>query len=132
MKILIVDDSPTMRSIVKVLLKRAAIDGADVLEAEDGARALALLGEERPDLVLSDWNMPQMSGIEFLEAARAAGSDTPIGFLTSEASPDVERRAAAAGASFVLRKPFTPPELQAALAPLLPPVDPDAAAGPSV
>ena len=62
---------------------------------------------EKPDLVLSDWNMPNMTGIECLQALRSSGSDVPFGFVTSEGSPEMREKAATAGALFLIAKPFT-------------------------
>ena len=64
MKILIADDSRVMRQIVIRTLRQAGYDDHDIVEAEDGADALAKVGSESPDLILSDWNMPNMIGIE--------------------------------------------------------------------
>ena len=74
MKILIADDSRVMRQIVIRTLRQAGFDDHDIVEAEDGADAYAKVGAEKPDLVLSDWNMPNMTGIECLQALRSAGS----------------------------------------------------------
>jgi two-component system chemotaxis response regulator CheY len=119
MKILIADDSRVMRQIVVRTLRQSGYDGHDVVEAVDGADALAKAGSETPDLVLSDWNMPNMTGIEFLRALRAGGSQVPFGFVTSEGSADMRELAQNAGASFVIVKPFTPEAFQDALAPVL-------------
>ena len=67
MKIMIVDDSAAMRMIVKKTLRQAGFEGHEISEAEDGAKALAAIQSASPDLVLSDWNMPNMTGIELLE-----------------------------------------------------------------
>lgn len=107
MKILIADDSRVMRQIVIRTLRQAGYDDIDVVEAVDGRDALEKVGEEAPDLVLSDWNMPEMSGIECLRALRAQGSAVPFGFVTSEGSPEMRETAAAAGALFLIAKPFT-------------------------
>ena len=63
MKILVADDSRVMRQIVIRTLRQAGYDDHEIVEAEDGADALAKVGSEQPDLVLSDWNMPNMTGI---------------------------------------------------------------------
>ena len=86
MKILIVDDSKAMRMIVTRTLRQAGFADHDYLEAADGAEGLAVVAAERPDLVLSDWNMPEVSGIEFLQKLRASGYDTRFGFVTSEST----------------------------------------------
>ena len=107
MKILIADDSRVMRQIVIRTLRQAGYDDHDIVEAEDGADALAKVGSESPDLVLSDWNMPNMTGIECLEALRHSGSTVPFGFVTSEGSAEMRDKAASAGALFLIAKPFT-------------------------
>ena len=107
MKILVTDDSRVMRQIVIRTLRQAGYDDHDIIQAEDGREAFTLVGSEKPDLVLSDWNMPEMTGIECLEALRAAGSQVPFGFVTSEGSPEMREKAANAGALFLIAKPFT-------------------------
>jgi two-component system, chemotaxis family, chemotaxis protein CheY len=108
MKILIVDDSTAMRMIVRKTLRLAGFDGHEFTEADDGAKALAAIGSAPPDLVLSDWNMPNLTGIELLERLRQDGVQIPFGFVTTEATPEMRQRASAAGASFLISKPFTP------------------------
>ena len=102
MKILVADDSRVMRQIVIRTLRQAGYDDHDIVEAEDGADALAKVSSEKPDLVLSDWNMPNMTGIECLQAMRASGSAVPFGFVTSEGSPEMRDKAAGAGALFLI------------------------------
>lgn len=116
MRILVVDDSKAMRSVVIRAVKGAGLPDVAFQEAANGAEALAAVRAGAPDLVLTDWNMPEMSGIEFLEALRAEGSPVRVGFVTSEQNPNVLERAHRAGALFVVAKPFTPDVLQAALA----------------
>jgi two-component system, chemotaxis family, chemotaxis protein CheY len=106
-KILVTDDSRVMRQIVIRTLRQAGYDDHDIIQAEDGREALQMVGTEKPDLVLSDWNMPEMTGIECLEALRASGSQVPFGFVTSEGSPEMREKAANAGALFLIAKPFT-------------------------
>ena len=106
MKVLVADDSRAMRMIVIRTLRQSGITIDDVREAVDGADALAAVPEFRPDLILSDWNMPNMTGIELLTALRDRGDATPFGFVTSESNPDMKERALAAGAGFVITKPF--------------------------
>jgi len=116
MKILIVDDSKAMRAIVRrALSSTEPYAGAEVVEACDGAEALAMIPQEQPDVVLSDWNMPEMTGIELLEALNAAGTVPPFGFVTSESTPEMHDRAMASGARFLVSKPFTPEALASAL-----------------
>jgi two-component system chemotaxis response regulator CheY len=114
-KIMIVDDSTAMRMIVRKTLRLAGFEGHDFLEADDGMKALAAIKASPPDLVLSDWNMPNMTGIELLEAITKEGIKVKFGFVTTEATPDMRQRATTAGASFLISKPFTPESFKAAL-----------------
>jgi two-component system, chemotaxis family, chemotaxis protein CheY len=114
-KIMIVDDSTAMRMIVRKTLRLAGFEGHDFSEADDGMKALAAIKASRPDLVLSDWNMPNMTGVELLEALTKEGIKVKFGFVTTEATPEMRQRATAAGASFLISKPFTPESFQAAL-----------------
>lgn len=108
MKILIVDDSKAMRMIVRRTLNQAGFTGHEIVEAENGAIGLEQVEAESPDLVLSDFNMPEMNGQEFLAELRERGVDIPFGFITSEASVENRDQAKQNGASFVICKPFTP------------------------
>ena len=119
MKILIADDSRVMRQIVIRTLRQAGHGGHDIVEAENGREALEMVRSEAPDLVLSDWNMPEMNGIDLLAALRQSGSQVPFGFVTSEGSSDMRARAEAGGALFLIAKPFTPEAFDEALAPVL-------------
>lgn len=116
MKILIADDSRVMRQIVTRTLRQAGYDGHDLVEAADGQQAYDAVVNDNPDLVLSDWNMPEMSGIDLLDTLRAQGSTVPFGFVTSEGSEDMRARAAQSGAAFLIAKPFTPETFADALA----------------
>jgi two-component system chemotaxis response regulator CheY len=107
-KILIVDDSTAMRMIVRKTLRLAGFEGHEFSECEDGMKALAAIKGSPPDLVLSDWNMPNMTGIELLEALGKNGIIVKFGFITTEATPDMRHRASTAGASFLISKPFSP------------------------
>ncbi|MCZ7527729.1 MAG: response regulator [Acidimicrobiia bacterium] len=116
MKILVVDDSKAMRMIVKRNVGQAFPD-TEFVEAENGAQALEVIHTQgEPDLVLCDWNMPEMNGIELLKALRAEGSQVPFGFVTSESQPQMREQAIAEGALFLLAKPFTPDSFQELLA----------------
>ncbi|WP_182112618.1 MULTISPECIES: response regulator [unclassified Actinotalea] len=106
MRVLVTDDSRVMRQIVIRTLRQAGFEW-EVLEAPDGAAGLAVVREQDPDLVLSDWNMPEMTGIELLRAMRGAGIDTPFGFVTSEGSAEMRAQAEAEGALFLIAKPFS-------------------------
>ena len=115
MKILIVDDSKAMRMIVIRTLRQAGFGGHDIVESGYGAEGLAALTKDPFDLVLSDWNMPQMNGVDFLIAARAGGSKVPFGFVTSEGTVAMRTQAADAGANFLIAKPFTAESFESAL-----------------
>jgi two-component system chemotaxis response regulator CheY len=106
-KILIADDSRVMRQIVTRTLRQAGYEGHDLVEAADGRQAYESVVSEKPDLVLSDWNMPEMTGVEVLRALRSAGVQVPFGFVTSEGSDEMRNAAEAAGALFLITKPFT-------------------------
>jgi two-component system, chemotaxis family, chemotaxis protein CheY len=114
-KILVTDDSRVMRQIVIRTLRQAGYDDHDIIQAENGREAFDLVRVEQPDLVLSDWNMPEMTGIECLEALRAAGLKVPFGFVTSEGSPEMREKAANAGALFLIAKPFNEDSFKDAL-----------------
>lgn len=109
MAILVVDDSRAMRMIVRRELRKAGYE--DVIEAENGAVALQTISGGGVDLVLSDWNMPDMNGIDLLSNLRSAGNKVAFGFVTSESAPDVRARAFEVGASFIITKPFTSDDL---------------------
>ncbi len=119
MKVLIVDDSKAMRMIVQRTLKQAGFTNIQPLEANNGVEALQVIEQQSPDVVLSDWNMPEMKGIDLLVTLRANGKQVPLGFITSESSPEIREQATAAGAAFVIVKPFTPAAFEEALKPLL-------------
>lgn len=119
MKILIVDDSRVMRQIVVRTLRQAGYSGHDLVEADNGRAGLEAVQTHAPDLVLSDWNMPEMNGIDMLQALRASGDTVPFGFVTSEGSSEMVSKAEAAGALFVITKPFTAESFQEKLDPVL-------------
>ena len=115
MKILIVDDSKAMRMIVRRTLRQAGFGDHAVSEANNGREALETVRESVPDLILSDWNMPEMSGIELLDNLRAEGIPVKFGFVTTERTPEMRVRASEAGAAFLIVKPFTPEDFKDAL-----------------
>jgi two-component system chemotaxis response regulator CheY len=119
MKILIADDSRVMRQIVVRTMRQAGFDDHELIEAVDGKQALDLANSEKPDLILSDWNMPEMNGIELLRQLRAAGSDVKFGFVTSECTPEMKQAAEAAGSLFFIVKPFSADRFNEVFAPIL-------------
>ncbi len=119
MDILLVDDSRTMRMIVQRAIRQAGYRGLAIGEAENGAQALEKLRADQPKLVLSDWNMPEMTGIEFLKELRSAKNAVPFGFITSETSSGIKDLAMSEGATFLISKPFSPEDVQRVLSPIL-------------
>ena len=119
MKILVVDDSKTMRMIVIRTLKQAGFDGHTIIQAGDGAEAFELIKNDPPDVVLTDWNMPEMNGLELVTKVREAGIRVRMGFVTTESTDAARTEARAAGASFFITKPFTPDTFEAALGELI-------------
>ena len=117
-RVLVADDSRVMRQIVVRTLRQAGFDW-EVHEAADGQEALDAVRAEEPDVVLSDWNMPVMTGLELLRALRAEGFGTPFGFVTSEGSAEMRQMAEEAGALFLIAKPFTPEAFRDAIEPCL-------------
>ena|SRR5579885_1607702 len=116
MRILIVDDSRAMRTIVIRTLRQAGWGEHTLEEASNGAEALKIIEKAPvPDLVLSDWNMPEMTGIELLEEIKRRHIRVRFGFVTSEGSPDMRRRAMETGALFLIAKPFTADNFQTTL-----------------
>ena len=117
---LIVDDSSVMRKIVERALRQAGISLGEVLEASNGVEALTLLGHKHVDLILSDINMPNMDGLEFLRQLRAQklATNVPVVMITTESSEEHVRDAIAAGAQGYIRKPFTPDQVKDRILPL--------------
>ena len=115
MRILIVDDSKAMRMIVRRTLRQAGYGECEVAEACDGREALQQIVKFRPNLVLCDWNMPGMTGLDVLKAIKKASLALTFGFVTTEASPQMRALAEENGATFLLAKPFTPETFKAAL-----------------
>ncbi|KAF7598905.1 MAG: response regulator [Candidatus Dactylopiibacterium carminicum] len=107
MKFLVVDDFSTMRRIVRNLLKELGYTNVD--EAEDGVVAMQKLNSGGIDFVVTDWNMPNMTGIELLRAIRASAplAHLPVLMITAEAKKENIIEAAQAGASGYIVKPFT-------------------------
>jgi len=107
MKILVVDDFTTMRKVVRNLLKQGGYE--NVVEAEDGQAALRAIKSQKIDFIISDWNMPNMTGFELLKAVRADAeiSATPFLMVTAEALQDNVIAAVKAGVSNYIVKPFT-------------------------
>ncbi len=105
MKILLVDDSRTIRNIQKNVL--AEIGYSDIVEAGDGIEALSRIAAEKPDLMLIDWNMPNMDGITLVRKVRESDKITPIIMCTTEAEKSRVVEAIKAGVNNYVVKPFT-------------------------
>ena len=119
MKILVTDDSRVMRQIVIRTLRQAGYDDHDIIQAENGREAFDMVGAEKPDLVLSDWNMPEMTGIEVLRKLRADGNNVKFGFVTSECTEEMKSAAESAGSAFFIVKPFTAEQFDEVFSPIL-------------
>jgi two-component system, chemotaxis family, chemotaxis protein CheY len=121
LKVLIVDDSSVMRKIVERALRQAGLNVTEVLEASNGAEALAQVQKGSLDMILSDINMPVMDGLEFLKnlAALDSARGVPVVMITTEGSEARVVEALSAGAKGYLRKPFTPEQVKDRIAPLL-------------
>ncbi|PHQ82263.1 MAG: two-component system response regulator [Phycisphaera sp.] len=109
MKILLVDDSKTMRSIQKSVLSQLGY--TEIEEACDGQDALSKVGAFQPDLMLVDWNMPIMDGITFVKQIRQTDKTTPIIMVTTESEKARVIEAIKAGVNNYVVKPFTPDSL---------------------
>ncbi|HEX8877344.1 MAG TPA: response regulator [Phycisphaerales bacterium] len=106
MKILLIDDSKTMRNIQKSVL--AQLGHTTVEEACDGQDALSKVGAYKPDLILVDWNMPNMDGLTFVKTYRQTNKSTPMIMVTTEAEKARVIEAIKAGVNNYVVKPFTP------------------------
>ncbi len=113
MKVLVVDDFATMRKIVRNILKQ--IGFTNIVEADDGAHAMEVIKEDKIDFVVTDWNMPNMTGLELLKNIRATekAKDTPVLMVTAEGLADNVVDAVKAGVDNYIVKPFTAETVQA-------------------
>lgn len=121
MKILVVDDFSTMRRIIKNILRQIGFSSID--EAENGQIALSKIGDGSSyDLVISDWNMPEMSGIELLRKVRGneQTKDMPFLMVTAEAKKENVVEAVKAGVNNYIVKPFTADTLQEKISKIFP------------
>jgi two-component system chemotaxis response regulator CheY len=118
---LIVDDSSVMRKIVERSVRQAGIDLTSVFQAGNGAEALAVLAENRVDLIFCDINMPVMDGLEFVKQLSGVenAKGVPVIMITTEGSESHVVQALSAGARGYIRKPFTPEHVRDSVIPLL-------------
>ena len=120
MKILVVDDFQTMRRIIRNYLRQLGFNNVE--EAEDGDVALEKLIETQFDFVITDLNMPKMTGIDLLKKIRAENNfkNIPVLIITAEAEKENVVQAAQAGVNDYIVKPFTPEVLQAKIEKIFP------------
>ncbi|HEX4075519.1 MAG TPA: response regulator [Candidatus Acidoferrales bacterium] len=118
---LIVDDSSVMRKIVERSLTQAGIKLTEVFEAGNGAEALAVLQDNKVDLVLCDINMPVMDGLEFIKQLPSVenGKGVPVVMITTEGSESHVVQALSSGARGYIRKPFTLEQIRERVLPIL-------------
>ena len=119
MNILIVDDSATMRMIVIKSLRQAGFESANVIEAGGAKEALQKIAAGGIDLVLSDVNMPEITGIELVKVVKAKMKDLPVIMITTESSSEMKEKMMQAGANGIVTKPFPPEELKRILGPFI-------------
>lgn len=114
LQILAVDDSRTMREMLRMALSGA---GFDVILGEDGEHGFDVLQDHRPDVIITDINMPRLDGFGFIDRVRGTSTwrSTPILVLTTESSPEQKARARNAGATGWIVKPFEQTKLISAI-----------------
>jgi two-component system, chemotaxis family, chemotaxis protein CheY len=118
MTALVIDDSRVMRNMVMQALQKARLASFTFIEAQDGADALTKFDPKTIDICFVDWNMPNMTGVEFIKKARSTGVafEIPMVMVTSErAISKIEEALNAAGADAFVCKPFTPEDMQVKL-----------------
>lgn len=120
MTVLVVDDFLTMRRIVRKILRDLQFE--NIIEAEDGSAAVEVLSTNRIDLIVSDWNMPKMTGLELLKYVRSQDpiKDLPFLMVTAEAQKENIVEAVKAKVSNYIVKPFTAATLEEKLAKIVP------------
>lgn len=104
MNVLLVDDNRVMRRAVRKALLASGLPDLNVEEVDNGCDALAKLDQVEPDLILCDWRMPEMNGIELLRELRSRGDAVKFGFVTMGATEQMRETATRAGAQFVIDK----------------------------
>ena len=115
--VLLVDDSASLRKVVRKVLRLSGFKMNECFEASNGREALQLLSDNWVDLILSDIHMPIMDGFQLLEAIRKDETwhDLPVVFITTESNPERLKKAVALGARGYIRKPFKPEEIRSVL-----------------
>jgi two-component system chemotaxis response regulator CheY len=119
--VLIVDDSAAIRKILMRVLRQTDIDLGEILEAGDGAEALKTLNDRHVNLILSDINMPNMDGLQFLAQLKQAEKwkSVPVVMITTEGGQGKVIEAVQLGAAGYVRKPFTAEQIKEKLAGLI-------------
>lgn len=119
-RVLIVDDSSTIRRIISRCLDRAEVGVSEVFEAGDGCEALDLLAKQKIDVILTDINMPNMNGLQLLGEIRKvpAWRAIPVLVITSESGSEAVGEAVSKGAAGYIKKPFTPLQLRSQFSPV--------------
>ncbi len=115
--ILIVDDSFPMRAVIKKVIKASGFDVGKFYEAENGKNALNVLNDEWVDLIISDYNMPVMNGLEMLESIKKNDmfNSIPVVMVTTEGSQQRIEEFFKSGAADYIKKPFTPEQIKSKL-----------------
>ncbi len=119
--VLVVDDSMSMRAIIKKIIGMSGFDVGEIAEAGNGLEALAKLEDFWADVVLSDIHMPEMDGVELLKKIKGnpATEDLPVVMITTESRDEVVSRALEMGAAGYIKKPFRPEDIKALLGEIL-------------
>jgi DNA-binding NtrC family response regulator len=115
LRVLIVDDQQEMRSMIKGMLMEMGI--TQTFEASDGKEALSFSDAalDMVDVVICDWNMPKLSGVEFLRQMRSVSPEMPFLMITGRSDIDSVAEAKASGVTAYIRKPFSPAQLETKL-----------------
>ena len=119
MKVLVVDDSPTMLRILKNTLIRIGIKEENITTAEDGQQAIDAYNTSTFDFIMTDWNMPNVNGLEVVRYVRSKDKDIDIIMVTTEGGKYEVITALKAGVNNYIVKPFTPQVLREKLEPIL-------------
>jgi len=116
-KILVVDDSLPMRSVIKKTIKASGFNVGESLDASSGKEALAMLKDEWFDLVLTDYNMPDMDGLKLIGEMKQDDllKDIPVVMISTEGSRQRVEKFIEKGAAGYIKKPFTPEEIRSTL-----------------
>lgn len=120
MKILIADDSRTMLRIICNVVKQLGIKEENIIMVENGLEGIKKFNEESPNVVLTDWNMPVMNGLEFVKRIREVNKKVPIIMITTEGGKSEVITALKAGVNNYIVKPFDATVLKEKLTTLLP------------